>query len=1003
MDHTEKTFEAAIEESLLQNGGYTKGDAKDFDADLALFPSSLVTFLKETQPEKWDKLAQSYGAQVEQRVVQNIARSADQHGMLHVLRHGVKDRGVKLNLAYFMPANRANPDTVALYEQNRLEVTRQVHHSPKNPALSIDVVLSVNGLPIATAELKQPFTGQTVKHAMKQYKNDRDPRDPLLQFKRRCLVHFAVDSDEVFMATRLMGKKTFFLPFNKGCEGGAGNPLNPTGFKTAYLWEEIWAKPKWMEILSRFIHLQKEEKKLPDGKIEIKETLIFPRFHQLDAVSKLLTAAQVEKAGHNYLIQHSAGSGKSNSIAWLAHRLANLHDEDDHLIFDSVIVITDRRVLDKQLQDNIYQIEHRAGVVECIDKNAAQLGTALQSGKRIIITTLQKFSFVNLIDEISAVKGKNFAIIADEAHSSQTGEAAARLKEVLSTASLEEAEGAEGGSEPVDEMEEAILAAMEKRGPQANLSFFAFTATPKKKTLEMFGRNVGADGLPLPFHLYSMRQAIEEGFIHDVLRNYTTYKTFWKIAKQIEDDPELDKKKAKRAIARFVSLHPHNLAQKTEVMVEHFRSFTRSKIGGKAKAMVVTRSRLHAVRYKEEFDRYIRDKGYNDVNAIVAFSGTVNSNGDEYTEAGMNGFGEKELPEKFNGDDLHILIVAEKYQTGFDQPKLHTMYVDKTLKGVAAVQTLSRLNRTTSGKEDTFVLDFANDALDIMDAFQPYYERTEIDQQTDPNQLYTLQGKLDQFQYYYAQDVGDFAATFFKAKDINEAGAQGRLHAAIDPAVARFNAEPDEERQEDFRSLLQGFIRLYGFLSQLVEFKDPDLEKLYVFGRLLRTKLPKRENSGALHLDEDVELEAYKIQKTFEDDISLASGDDCPVYGPNEVGTRKADEERGQLSEIIRTLNDKFGSDLTEEDKLFFDQMTGDMAQDDKLMQQARTNSMDQFKHAFDQKANEVLVKRLEKNAQRFARDEEIATKLMSDPAFRSIAFEMMLKEVYEKAQGVGI
>ena len=983
VDHTERGFEEAIEHHLLSHR-YVKGDPANFDAGLALDPVTLIAFLKDTQSDEWVKLAGFYGADAETKVAENIARNLDQRGMLDCIRHGVSDRGVKIRLAYFKPATGMNPDTLALYEKNILTITRQVHYSEKNPGLSVDVVLSLNGLPVATAELKNPFTGQMVKHAKKQYKQDRDPREPLFRFKHRALVHFAVDPDEIYMTTRLAGKSTFFLPFNKGRDGGKGNPDNPEGYKTAYLWEEVWERDSWLDILARFVHLEiKEERK--GGKKIRKETIIFPRYHQLDAVRRLLAVAKTNGSGTNYLIQHSAGSGKSNSIAWLVHRLASLHDDNDNLIYDGIIVVTDRRVLDKQLQDTIYQFEHKQGVVEKIDVNSAQLADSLTSGTRIVITTLQKFSFV--LNKIRELPKRTYALIVDEAHSSQTGESAANLRRVLAATSLEEAEKEEGGSDEYDP-EEEILKALAARGPQKNLSFFAFTATPKHKTLEMFGTD-GSDGKPEPFHLYSMRQAIEEEFILDVLDKYTTYKTYYKLAKAIEDDPELDRKKATQAIARFVSLHPHNLAQKTEVMVEHFRNFTCKNIGGKAKAMVVSRSRLHAVRYRRAFDKHLKEHGYDKLKALVAFSGTVNDGGVDYTEAGMNGFGERELPERFDTDEYQFLIVAEKYQTGFDQPLLHTMYVDKKLQGLQAVQTLSRLNRTCRGKEDTFVLDFQNEAEEVQESFKPYYERTEIEERVDPNLLYTLKHTLDAFQIYWLQDVEDFAKVFFKPIDKQREQDKGLLHKCVDPAVGRFKTEP-EERQVDFRHQLGTYLRLYSFMSQLVSFGDPELEKLYAFGRLLITKLKIEDGGGPLFIDDDVKLSYYRMTKTHEGTASLAPGDSTTVSGPTDVGTgRPKEEDVAPLSEIVDTLNDRFGTDFTPEDQLFFDQVIGDLKKDEKLGDQARSNTVDQFKLAFDPKGMQAVLSRMDRN-------ENISNQFMSNEQLRAMALELMMQQVYE-------
>jgi type I restriction enzyme, R subunit len=990
VDHTEKGFEKAVENHLLGHG-YSKGDPARFDRQLALDPKTLVGFLRDTQPKEWAKLAGFYGGEVEAKVVRTVAQNLDQRGMLDCLRNGVTDRGVKLRLAHFKPATGLNPETLDLYAKNVLTITRQVHYSEKDPTLSIDVLLSLNGLPVATAELKNPFTGQTVEDAKAQYKRDRDAREPLFSFKRRALVHLAVDPDDVLMTTRLAGKDTAFLPFNKGRHGGKGNPDNPaSGWKTAYLWEEVWERDSWLDILARFLHLEVREE-IKEGQKVRKEAIVFPRYHQLDAVRRLIATAKASGPGRNYLIQHSAGSGKSNTIAWLAHRLSNLHDAADKLVYDGIIVVTDRRVLDKQLQDTIYQFEHKQGVVQRIDEDSAQLAGALAAGARIIITTLQKFSFV--LEKIKDLPKRTYALIVDEAHSSQTGEAAGHLRRVLAAQSLEEAEKEEGGEDVTENAaEEEILKALKARGPQKNLSYFAFTATPKHKTLELFGED-GPDGRPRPFHLYSMRQAIEEGFILDVLRNYVTYKAYYKLAKVIEDDPEFDRSKATQAVARFVGLHPHNLAQKTEVMVEHFRNFTRKKIGGRAKAMVVTRSRLHAVRYKKALDKYLKEKGYNDLKVLVAFSGTVHDEGVDYTEPAMNGFGEKELPRRFDTDQYQLLIVAEKYQTGFDQPLLHTMYVDRKLQGLQAVQTLSRLNRTCPGKEDTFVLDFENEAEEIQEAFRPYYEQTEVVERVDPNLLYTLKHRLDDFQVYWRQDVEDFAKVFFKPVAQQRDQDKGLLHKHIDPAVGRFRAEP-EERRADFRHQLGTFLRLYAFLSQLVDFQDPDLEKLYAFGRLLITKLGEGDEGGRLLIDDEVKLSYFRLEKTFEGSTSLAAGESAPVSGPTEVGTgRPKEEDLACLSEIVEVLNDRFGTDFKAEDQLLFDQVVGDLKSDEQLADQARSNSIDQFKYAFDPKAMAAFLGRMDRN-------QDISSQFMANEDLRRVALEWMMKQVFSHFQG---
>ncbi|MBN2374717.1 type I restriction endonuclease subunit R, partial [bacterium] len=673
--HTEKTFEEAIEQELLDSGGYVKGSPLDFDRELAIDKKSLISFLKTSQPKEWQRLEAIHGPGIEANVINRIIKVINNQGCLEVIRKGFTDYGVHFRMAFFKPETGLNPDTQWLYDSNILTVTRQVRYSTKNEN-SIDMVLGLNGIPVATVELKNQMTGQNVVNARNQYMFDRDSKELLFQFNKRALVHFTVDTDEAWMTTRLAGERTTYLPFNMGYNTGKGNPPNPSGYRTDYLWKYVWAKDSWMDIIGRFLHIEKEEVEVK-GKKSIKEKMIFPRFHQLDVVRKLSADAKKNGAGKNYLVQHSAGSGKSNSIAWLAYHLSSLHNSLDERIFDSVVVVTDRKVLDNQLQDTIYQFEHKRGVVKRIDKDSAQLAEAIYKGSNIVITTLQKFPFViEKIAEMEKEDGerakRNYAVIVDEAHSSQGGESSRKLKEVLAGKNLEEAMEEEAEDPEADDIEDEIRKSMLSRGRHKNLSFFGFTATPKAKTLEVFGEK-DEEGKPRPFHLYSMRQAIEEGFILDVLRNYTTYKTFFRLTKAIEDDPKLDQKKAKRAIARFVSLHPHNLSQKTSVMVEHFRRVVSKKIGGQAKAMLVTSSRLHAVRYKNEFDRYIRENGYSDIKTLVAFSGVVKDEGIEYKETVINGFGEKELPEKFAREGYNLLIVADKYQTGFDQPLLHTM------------------------------------------------------------------------------------------------------------------------------------------------------------------------------------------------------------------------------------------------------------------------------------------------------------------------------------------
>ena len=988
--HTEKTFETVIESHLAAHG-YEIGDAAAFDAATGLSPASIFRFIQATQPDRWAALQKAYGLKAEARILDRIKETKAKDGTLHLLRQGFRDVTVGVvRLAYFRPATGLNPESQARYDANILEVIRQVHHSPKATADSLDLVLVLNGIPVVTAELKNAMTGQTVADAIRQYRQDRDPKDPILSPLSGALVHFAADAAEVFMTTTLAGKKTRFLPFNRGRDGGAGNLDHPSGHRTAYLWEEVWAKDTLLDIIQRFLFIERKK----DGAGKERRTTIFPRYHQLGAVTALVGHARDHGAGHNYLVQHSAGSGKSNSIAWLAHRLAGLHDDTDTRVFDSVIVITDRRVLDAQLQETVFGLDHQAGLVERITTDggakSGQLAEALTAGKQIVICTIQSFSAVYGSDTHSVLdqSSRRFAVIVDEAHSSQHGTAAEDVRRVLGSEGKEAVEITDGDVDPL------ILNAIRQKGQQPNLSFFAFTATPKKRTVETFGHVPPGASEPVPFHVYSMRQAIEEGFILDVLKGYTTYKSYYRLEKRIEDDPEMEKAKAQRAIARFMSLHPHNLAQKTEVMVEHFRTHVRHRIGGKAKAMLVTSSRLHAVRYHQAFKRYLASKGYIDIGVLVAFSGSVpdpDVPGEEYTEASMNGIKETELPTKFAGPDYHLLIVAEKYQTGFDQPLLHTMYVDKSLKDLAAVQTLSRLNRTAGGKDETFVLDFVNEAEDITDAFKPYFEAAEIDEPTDPNMIYRLKSEIEDYRYVLAGEIERFARAFYDPK--RKATDQGKLYAATDPAVDRFTHDEDEDRQEGFRKVLTQFVRLYAAISQMVRIEDVDLDKLYAFGRLLRARLPARQGGGTLHLGDDVGLEYYRLRKSGEMDASLAVGDAVPLTGASDVGTGAAGEpETANLSDILGDVNKRFDFDFTDADRLTVEQWAADLSEDAAVVAQARSNSFENFAMA---NADAVMEKAFARNE----RNPEVLSKLMGNAEAWAAVQDAVLQSVFREAQ----
>jgi len=1006
--HTEAKLEDAIEHCLITQQGFSKGESKDYDTALALEPIRVITFFKSTQEKTWNALASIHGAETERVVLDALVKELAVKGMLKVLRHGFKCYGKKLKVAFFAPNNQLNPENWALYDKNSLSVTRQLHYSDKH-SNSLDMVLFLNGLPIITAELKNPLSGQTVEDAKTQYKKDRDHRELIFEFKKRTLVHFAVDQDLVFMTTRLSGDKTFFLPFNLGCYGGAGNPPAPDGgYRTAYLWREVWARDSLLDILGRFMHLQVEEKRiLTDQGIKkiSKETMIFPRYHQLDAVRRLIRHSREHGPGRNYLVQHSAGSGKSNSIAWLAHRLSSLHDEQDTKVFDSVVVITDRRGLDQQLQNTIYQFEHKQGVVQKIDEDSRQLVQALTSGTPIIITTLQKFPFVSeTLEKLNkerdandalqlSTQGKRYAVIVDEAHSSQSGESAMELKGVLNKDGIAEAASNYAADNDLDDADPDQMAnvvrEMMKRGKQPNISFYAFTATPKYKTLHVFNEP-GPSG-KAPFHEYTMRQAIEEKFILDVLKNYTTYEAFFHIVQSAEDDPHVERKKAARALARFLSLHPHNLAQKTEVMVEHFRTHVKHKIGGRAKAMVVTDSRLHAVRYKQMFDRYIKSNGYKDVKSLVAFSGVVedpDAPGKSWTEVGLNGgIKEKELPEKFDSDDYQVLLVAEKYQTGYDQPLLHTMYVDKKLSGIQAVQTLSRLNRTCAGKEDTFVLDFRNKPEEIYTAFKPFYQDTPVEELTDAQHLYRLQHQIDEGGIIFEEEIDAFCEVYFQPRRKETVHDHAKMNGVLDKAVDRYKALPEDE-QEELKGLCVNFRNMYGFLSQVIPYQDSDLEKLYTYLRFLLTKLPRRASGLAYYLEDDVELQYYRLQKINEGQIDLSGGKADPLKGSNDVGTGRGGDDEIRLSELINILNERFGTDFTQADQLFFDQIQEEAVANENLRKAASANSVDDFRYVFDKAFEGLVIDRMEGN-------EEIFSKLMSDGEFRKIASEHLLHKVY--------
>jgi type I restriction enzyme R subunit len=977
----EQAFETFICDYLVDHAGYDlckTGNAqtgpRDFDPVRGIDTAELFAFIGATQAKAWEQLKQRLGGDsdtAQRSFADRLATELDKRGTVDVLRHGVTDHGVAIRMAYFKPAHGISPEVVVRYLANRLTVTRQLPYEPGSTK-TLDLALFVNGLPVATAELKNAFTDQSVEHAMAQYRTDRDPANRTLA--KRAVVHFALDTESVTMTTTLAGRATRFLPFNQGHDRGAGNPPNSVGHRTAYLWERVWQRDAWLDLLARFVHVDR-----PSKGSKVPATVIFPRYHQWDAVLRLEAAAGAEGPGHNYLVQHSAGSGKSNTIAWLAHRLSNLHDASDHKVFDKVVVITDRVVLDRQLQDTIFQFEHQYGVVERIEHSSQQLADALAGEQaRIIITTLQKFPVVH--GKIKDLPSRAYAVIVDEAHSSQTGDAAKKLKQVLGANSVgDDEEDVDPGS-----LEAALAAEVAARGPQPNLSFFAFTATPKGKTAELFGRLDPATHRHEPFHLYSMRQAIEEGFILDVLANYDTYETYFHLEKAIEDDPKFVTRAARTAIARYVTFHESNLSQKAAVIIEHFRQHGRREIAGRAKAMVVCSSRAHAVELCRALRDYATHHG-NDIGVLVAFSGTVEVGGVSYTESGMNTFPDSQTAEQFATDRYRILVVAEKFQTGFDQPLLYAMYVDKQLSGLNAVQTLSRLNRTHPDKAGTFVLDFHNETEEVRDAFEPYYGKT-VAPPSDPNLLYDTRADLDEFGVLLDHEVNRYVALLLEVAGPSD---HGLVKGALDGAIERANDLEDDEH-ERFLDALDRFVRTYGFLSHIVSFGDTSLERDYLFCRGLAALL--RGHSGeTVDFGDDLELTHLRLQKQFEGSVALTAdeGEITTVFD----GTGKRHEpEPETLSSIIERFNERFGTDWTDADRLFPDAIEEDLVNDERLQLQAGANNLDTFRVGFDGLYLNAIAARLDRN-------EKVAGQLLDDDELRAQLVADYLPRIYARAR----
>ena len=992
----ERAFEDRVEYELLQRGWARASGL--YSAELGLHTGALWEFVSKTQMKKWNRLLELHGGDQDtamRQFAQRVASEIDSRGVLDVLRQGVKDRGVLIDLAYWRPGHTLAADALAEYDRNVLTVARQLHFSFRDTGLSVDMAFFVNGLPVATVELKNPNTGQNVEHAIAQYRSDRDPND--LFFARRTLVHFAVDPDNAFIATRLRGLETQFLPFNVGSAGagnagGAGNPrsVRDDVYSVSYLWEQIWARDNWLELLQRYMHIQASAKK---GAKESPHTStrIFPRYHQWHAVQQMVGHAREHGAGHGYLVEHSAGSGKSNTIAWLAHRLSNLFSADNQAIFHKVVVITDRDVLDKQLQRTIFQFDHTPGVVKRIDDDSAQLAEALEDETaKIVISTLQKYPYV--LDKITGagLGGKRYAVIIDEAHSSQGGDAAARLKQALG-----------GNAAPMAEDEDPSSYLARVRGKQPNLSYFAFTATPKSATLKLFGtwdpdrvnpRSPGEPGMYVPFHVYSMRQAIEEGYILDVLANYLTYDTKWRLrnaaveqAESSLSNPEVDERKAKAKLVALAERHPTSMEQKAKLIVEDFRESIGGRLGGRAKAMVVTTGRQHALDLYQSIRNYVDLCGYTDCGTLVAFSGPLKDSGSglEFTEMQLNGFPEGQLPDRFayvklddpsaaarNQDEYRLLVVADKYQTGFDQPLLCGMYVDKTLNGVAAVQTLSRLNRIDplKSQDDVRILDFANSAESIQDSFKDWFETT-ITEPADPNLLYDKEREVMAYALLVASEMESFIRVLGTAGPGRmTSGAEQALHAQLHqylrPALDRFDALETDDEREGFRQALQDFTRAYSLIAQIVDWGDPDLERLYQYGRVLLIRLPGRP-SVSVDIG-DADLSHFRLEFTGAHNVSLSSaeGGDGVVRGHAADGGGYREPEVRPLSEIIEELNERFGLGLGTSDRILVLQQVAGLVEDTSMQQIALMNDEARFGQVADDRLDDIVAENAERNTE---------------------------------------
>lgn len=991
----EKTdYQAYILEMLKKENGYTVRPATSFSPGYAMDTEVLFSFLKDTQPEEMAKLEKLYKDKTQLTILNYINNEINKknRSLLDVLKHGVEfDNGVTLRLMYRKPANAFNPKALALYEKNVLSVMEEVWHKEGE---RIDLVIFLNGIAIFTFELKCNTSGQNYEDAIRQYKFERDYKTRLLKFKAGCLAHFAMDLNEVYVCTNLKGKSSFFLPFNKGCgEGihaGKGNPHNPDGINVSYMWEDILKKDTVLYLIDKIIFLQKETKKNPDtGRRETKETLIFPRYHQLNAVRKVVADVVEHHSEKNYLIQHSAGSGKTNTIAWLAHRLASLHDADDKVIFDTVCVITDRIVVDQQLQAAVLSLEHKAGLIKVMDKDCTSkdLAAALNGNTKIIVTTIHKFMYIHEL--VKDLKSKTFAVIIDEAHSSTAGVAMESVTYALSESRKISEATPEAPGEEEESMADLIEDEIARSGKQPNVSMIAFTATPKPTTLQLFG-TLNEQGKKVAFDLYSMKQAIEEGFILDVLKNYVTYKTYYQINKAIEDDPELETIAAKRKIAKYIELHDTNISQKVEIIIEHFKNNIMKELDGKAKAMVVTSSRQAAVKYRNEFESYIAKHGYTGIRALVAFSGKVSLDGKEYSEAVMNGIAEEDLPEAFGTDSYQVLLVANKYQTGFDQPKLCAMYVDKRLRGVAAVQTLSRLNRICAPYDKkTFVLDFKNSYEDIQAAFAPYYTETILNETITPSDIRAVEAQVDQYGFLDIDDIDAFNEYLYQEK--RSAKDKAKMWSLLDKALQIINKRGDLEKME-IRATIKRFIRFYSFLIQATCYESIDLHKKYNFLTYLVKEIEVGGGSNDFDIADKITASNFKQKKTGEETSDIESKPEVSLPKPNEVYFDEATKKK--LSEIIdeinATYNKNFDVDVASKSAL---QMRDILLKNGHLRDSARNNSLKDFQFAYYDAVQDALLEGYEQN-------QDFFSLLLDNDDKKRELMRVFLEDVYKNLRG---